>query len=86
MNTLAKFAYTFSISKIVKDDRGKKTPIGMPMWSKFKNPSECTINKNDKVLCVITGLKNNISVIDCDTTEGRGFRTGEGSQVCNLGV
>ena len=63
MNTLAKFAYTFSISKIVKDDRGKKTPIGMPMWSKFKNPSECTINKNDKVLCVITGLKNNISVI-----------------------
>tara|TARA_R110001592_G_scaffold327898_1_gene609248 strand:- start:329 stop:2806 length:2478 start_codon:yes stop_codon:yes gene_type:complete len=67
MNTLTKFAYTFSISKIVKDDRGKKTPIGMPMWSKFKNPSECIINKNDKVLCVITGLKNNISVIDCDT-------------------
>ena len=67
MTTSSKFSYTFSISKIVKDDRGKKTPIGMPLWSKFQNPSECIIKHDDKVLCVITGHKNNISVIDCDT-------------------
>lgn len=67
MTNYDKFSYTFTISKIVKDDRGKKTPIGMPMWSKFKTPSDCIINKEHNVFCVITGIKNNISVIDCDT-------------------
>ena len=67
MTNYDKFSYTFTISKIVKDDKGKKTPIGMPMWSKFKTPSDCIINKEHNVFCVITGIKNNISVIDCDT-------------------
>ena len=61
------FSFTFSISKIVKDDRDKKTPIGMPLWSKFNTPSDCIIIEGDKVFCVITGRKNNISVIDCDS-------------------
>jgi len=61
------YEYTFSIPKLIKDDNGKKKPIGMPNWRDFKSPSDCIINPKHKVFCVMTGKKNGISVIDCDS-------------------
>ena len=62
-----KLTYTFSINKLIKDDSGSKKPVGMPLWKSFNKPEDCIIKPNDKVLCVMTGKKNNITVIDCDT-------------------
>jgi len=61
------YEYTFSIPKLIKDDNGKKKPIGMPNWRDFKSPNDCIINPKHKVFCVMTGKKNGISVIDCDS-------------------
>ena len=63
------FPYTFSISKLTKDSNGVKTPVGMPNWAAIKSPADCKINSGDKVFCVMTGQKNGITVIDCDSED-----------------
>lgn len=61
------FKCTFTIPNIIKNDAGKKKPIGLPNgWQNFTE-KDCIINPKHKVFCVLTGKKNGISVIDCDS-------------------
>lgn len=58
----------FGCRKLDIDDKGRKTPVGMPKWKGKKNEQYKTMyNPNThKVVCVLTGKINNITVIDFD--------------------
>ena len=68
---LANTFITFTCTKIVFDQRGKKIIKGRPeAWNKITRDNMDKYNKdNHKIKCVLTGKKNGITVIDCDTHE-----------------
>ena len=58
----------FGCRKLDIDDKGRKTPVGMQKWKgKTKEQYKSMYNPNThKVVCVVTGKINNITVIDFD--------------------
>jgi uncharacterized protein (DUF1499 family) len=55
----------------IKLENNKKKPIGLP--NKWVNLNKSIIKNNHKIKCILTGIKNNIIVIDFDKELGMSY-------------